>query len=159
MKKSTNTWKTYLFWIALSEGIGLLAALLTRENTQLFGMTAAQPSFAPPAWVFPVVWTVLYGLMGMGAARVSLASDSRDRNRAINIFITQLAVNFFWSLIFFNAGAYGFAFAWLILLWALIQWMILTFYKVDKPAAYLQIPYLLWVTFAGILNYQIWKLN
>ena len=148
-----------MFWIALSEGVGLLAALLTRESTMLFGQTVAQPSFAPPPWLFPIAWTILYGLMGVGAARVSLAPECDDRSNALNIFVTQLIVNFFWSLIFFNAKAYGFAFVWLILLWLLIFWMILAFYKVDKTAAILQIPYLLWVTFAGYLNYAIWKLN
>ena len=68
-------------------------------------------------------------------------------------------MNFFWSLIFFNAQAYGFAFAWLILLWILILWMIISFYQVDKTAALLQIPYLAWVTFAGYLNYGVWMLN
>ena len=117
-----------MFWIALSEGVGLLAALLTRESTMLFGQTVAQPSFAPPPWLFPIAWTILYGLMGVGAARVSLAPEGDGRSKALNIFVTQLVVNFFWSLIFFNAKAYGFAYVWLILLWLLIFWMILAFY-------------------------------
>ena len=159
MKNAKISWKTYLFWIALSEGIGLLAALLTRENTILFGQTVVQPSFAPPPWLFPAVWTVLYALMGVGAARVSQMPEGDDRSKALNIFVTQLIVNFFWSLIFFNAQAYGFALLWLILLWLLIFWMIIALYRVDKSASFLQIPYLLWVTFAGYLNYAIWKLN
>jgi len=149
----------YLFWIAFSEEIGLLAGLLTRESTLLFGQTVLQPPLAPPAWLFPVAWTILYGLMGFGAARISLTPESRDRSRALNIFVVQLIVNFFWSQIFFNAGAYGFAFLWLILLWLLILWMIVAFWKVDNTAALLQIPYLAWVTFAGYLNYGVWQLN
>ena len=136
-----------------------MAALLTRENSQIFGQSVLQPPFAPPSWLFPIVWTILYGLMGVGAARVCLTPEGDDRSKALNIFVTQLVVNFFWSLIFFNAMAYGFAFVWLILLWVLILWMILAFYKANKTAAILQIPYLLWVTFAGYLNYAIWKLN
>ena len=110
-------------------------------------------------WVFPVVWGILYALMGISAARISLAAPSSAKSRGLNLFITQLVVNFFWSLIFFNARAYAFAFLWLLLLWGLVLWMILTFRKVDPAAAWLQIPYLLWLTFAAYLNYGVWQLN
>ena len=151
--------KTYAFWILLSEAVGFLSGWLSREGTTVFGQTATQPPLSPSAWVFPVVWTVLYALMGISAARISLAPPSQARSRGLNLFIAQLIVNFFWSLIFFNAQAYGFAVLWLILLWVLVFWMILTFYKVDPPAAYLQIPYLLWLTFAAYLNIGVWYLN
>lgn len=105
------------------------------------------------------MWSILYALMGIGAARVAAADGSPERSRALNVFVVQLVVNFFWSLIFFNARAYGFALVWLLLLWILILWMIILFYRVDKPAALLQIPYLLWVTFAAYLNYGVWQLN
>ena len=101
----------------------------------------------------------MFVLMGIGAARVSLTQDSRQRSKGLNIFVAQLVVNFFWSLIFFRAQAYGFALIWLLLLWVLIVWMILAFRKVDRTAALLQIPYLLWVTFAAYLNYGVCKLN
>lgn len=159
MKYVKNEWKNYLFWVALSEGIGLLSGLLTRENTAAYSQLMAKPALSPPTWVFPVVWTVLYALMGIGAARISLTPESGERSRALNIFVAQLIVNFFWSLIFFNARAYGVALLWLLLLWVLILWMILAFRKVDKGATLLQIPYLLWVTFAAYLNYGVWKLN
>mgnify|MGYP002515075120 CR=1 FL=1 len=152
-------WKTYLYWVAFAEGVGLLAVLLTKDNTLLYSTTMVKPPLSPPAWLFPVVWTLLYGLMGIGAARVSMKPLSREKNLALNIFIAQLTVNFFWSLIFFNAQVFGFALVWLILLWLLIIWMILAFWQVDKGAALLQIPYLLWVTFAAYLNYGVWKLN
>ena len=97
--------------------------------------------------------------MGISAARVSLASPSPQRHSGLNLFIAQLVVNFFWSLIFFNAQAYGFAVLWLLLLWGLVLWMVLTFYKVDPLAAYLQLPYLLWLTFAAYLNIGVWLLN
>ena len=125
----------------------------------MFQNTVRQPPLSPPAIVFPIVWGILYALMGIGAARVRVQEESRERNRAMNIFIAQLIVNFFWSLIFFNARAYGFALLWLILLWVLIIWMILAFRKVNPWAAYLQIPYLLWVTFAAYLNWGVWRLN
>ena len=158
MIKKEN-WKTYAFWIALSEAVGILSGLLSRQGMMNFGKTAQQPPLSPPAILFPIVWTILYALMGISAARISLAVPSLDRNRGLNLFIAQLIVNFFWSLIFFNAGAYGFSLLWLLLLWGLVLWMILTFRKVDPLAALLQIPYLLWLTFAAYLNYGIWMLN
>ena len=154
-----HIWKTYAFWIGLSEAVGLLSGLLSGAGTETFGQTAVQPPLSPPAWVFPVVWTVLYALMGIGAARISQTPPAPVRNKSLNLFIAQLIVNFFWSLIFFNAQAYGFALLWLLLLWGLVLWMILTFYKTDPTAAYMQIPYLLWLTFAAYLNIGIWLLN
>lgn len=155
----TSKWKAYAFWILLSEAVGALSGWLTREGTRLFSETAAQPPLSPPTWVFPVVWGGLYLLMGISAARVSLTPQSEDRNRGLNLFILQLVVNFFWSLIFFNAQAYGFALLWLILLWILVFLMIRSYFAVDPAAAKLQLPYLLWLTFAAYLNAGVWYLN
>ena len=152
-------WKIYAFWIGLAEAVGLLSGLLSRNATASFGESALQSPLSPPAIVFPIVWTILYALMGVSAARISLSTQSPQRSRGLNLFIAQLIVNFFWSLIFFNAGAYGFALIWLILLWVLVLCMILSFRKVDPLAALLQIPYLLWLTFAAYLNYAVWMLN
>lgn len=154
-----RNWKTYLFWVLLAEGIGAIAGFLTREGTELYKTMIQKPPLSPPAIVFPIVWAILYALMGISAARIYLSDESGARSRGLNLFIAQLVINFFWSLIFFNAQAFGFAFLWLLLLWGLILWMILTFFKVDKWAAWIQIPYLLWVTFAGYLNYGVWMLN
>ena len=118
-----------------------------------------KPPLSPPGWVFPVVWAILYALMGISAARVWLAAPSKARNLGLNLFVAQLIVNFFWSPIFFNACANGFAFLWLLLLWGLVLWMILSFWKVDSLAAKLQIPYLLWLTFAAYLNLGVYYLN
>ena len=139
--------------------MGALSGWLTREGTQLFSETVVKPPLTPPSLVFPIVWGILYALMGIGAARVSLTEPSEDRSRGLNLFVAQLIVNFFWSLIFFNAQAYGFAFFWLLLLWGLVLWMTLTFRKVDPIAAWLQVPYLLWLTFAAYLNIGVWRLN
>ena len=140
MKQSKT--KAYVRWIGLAEAAGFISGLLSRNATQAFGETVLQPPLSPPAIVFPIVWTILYALMGIGAARV-----------------VQLIVNFFWSLIFFNAGAYGFAFLWLLLLIAVVVWMILSFRRSDPLAAMLQIPYLLWLIFAAYLNSGVWTLN
>ena len=143
----------------MAEAVGALSGWLTREGTQLFSETVAKPPLTPPSLVFPIVWGILYALMGIGAARVSLTEPSEDRSRGLNLFVAQLIVNFFWSLIFFNAQAYGFAFFWLLLLWGLVLWMTLTFRKMDPIAAWLQVPYLLWLTFAAYLNFGVWRLN
>lgn len=155
----TSKWKIYAFWILLSEGVGALSGWLTGEGTRLFSETAAQPPLSPPMWVFPVVWGLLYLLMGISAARVSLTPPSDERSRGLNLFVLQLVVNFFWSLIFFNAQAYGFALLWLILLWILVFLMIRSFFRTDPAAAKLQLPYLLWLTFAAYLNAGVWYLN
>ena len=97
--------------------------------------------------------------MGIGAARIYQAPPSNKRSLGLNLFVVQLVVNFFWSPVFFNLQAYGFAFFWLLLLWGLVLWMILVFRKVDPTAAKLQIPYLLWLTFAAYLNFGVWYLN
>ena len=154
-----RNWKTYLFWIALSEAVGALSGFLSRGGMRLYTETAVQPPLSPPSWLFPIVWAILYALMGIGAARVSLTPPSPERSRGLNLFIAQLVVNFFWSLIFFNLAAYGFALFWLCLLWVLVAWIILTFYQTDTLAAWLQVPYLIWLTFAAYLNAATWVLN
>ena len=108
-----RNWKTYLFWIALAEGVGALAGWLTRGGTAFYKEFVEKPALAPPAIVFPIAWGILYALMGFGAARVSLTAPSTERSAGLNLFVGQLIVNFFWSLIFFNAQRYGFAFLWL----------------------------------------------
>ena len=152
-------WRVYAWFILATEAVGILSGLLSREGMMGYGETAIQPAFAPPAWLFPVVWTILYALMGIGAARVWLAEPSLERSRGLNLYVAQLIVNFFWSLIFFNLQAYGFALAWLILLWVLVAWMIWSFAKTDRLAAFLQIPYLIWLTLAAVLNGAVWILN
>ena len=148
-----------MFWILLAEAVGALSGWLTREGTQIYAQTIVKPPLSPPGWVFPVVWAILYALMGIGAAKVYQAPASKTRSMGLNLFITQLVVNFFWSPIFFNLQAFGFALLWLLLLWGLVLWMILVFRKVKPLAAKLQIPYLLWLTFAAYLNFGVWYLN
>lgn len=154
-----KAWKTYTFWILLSEATGALSGWLSREGMQLYRETIIQPPLSPPAFLFPIVWSILYALMGISAAKIYMVPPSKERNTGINLFIAQLIVNFFWSLIFFNAQAFGFAFLWLLLLWGLVLAMILAFRQVSKIAAVLQIPYLIWLTIAAYLNLGVWYLN
>lgn len=154
-----RTWKTYGIWIGLTEAVGILSGILSRSGSEAFSESVQQPPLSSPAFLFPIVWTILYALMGIGAARVSMAPDLANRQRGLNLFIVQLIINFFWSLIFFNAQAYGLALIWLLALWMLVLGMALAFYKVDPVSGWLQLPYLLWLTFAAYLNWGVLQLN
>lgn len=114
------------------------------------------PSFAPPGFLFPIVWTILYILMGISSYMVSKGKNS---STALTIYFVQLGVNALWSLFFFRLNWFLFSALWLVLLLCLIVYMIYEFYKLNKTAAYLQIPYALWVTFALVLNSAIYILN
>lgn len=157
MKK--HKWLSYVLWILFTEGVGFLSGWLTREGSQLYSQTIVKPPLSPPAMVFPIVWAILFVLMGIGAARIYLAEPSPERTRGLRIFLLQLAFNFFWSILFFNFQVFGIALIWLLILWGLILWMIFTFRQVDPLAAWLQVPYLLWVSFAAYLNFGVWRLN
>lgn len=152
------TWKPYLFFIGLSEAVGVIAGLLTRNGMEQYKLLD-KPALAPPDIVFPIVWSILYALMGVSASRIYLSSTTEERDRGLKLFYLQLIVNFFWSIIFFNLQAFGLAFIWLLFLWILIVLMIRSFARTDRIAAYLQIPYLIWVTFALYLNFMVWILN
>lgn len=157
MKK--GTWKVYAVWILATEAVGALAGFLTREGVEVYQATAATPPLTPPPIVFPIVWGILYVLMGIGAARIYLSPPSEARSRSLTLYAVQLFFNFFWSILFFGLHRYGLALVWLLILWVLILLMIRPFRKVDPLAAWLQLPYLLWVTFAAYLNLGVWYLN
>lgn len=151
--------KTYAVGILIPVAVGLLAAFLTRDSMDIY-QSIVKPKLAPPGILFPIVWTVLYVLMGIGSVLIYNSDvNKNDKNQALILYGLQLAVNFFWSILFFNQRAFLASLLWLILLWILIIAMILSFKKINKTAAWLQIPYLLWVTFAGYLNLMIYLLN
>lgn len=149
-------WKKLFICIAIPLAVGGLSALLTQNNMETFEVLN-KPPLSPPAWLFPLVWTTLYILMGI-ASYLVLTSEKPNRV-ALTVYGVQLVFNFFWSIIFFNLELYGFAFLWLVVLWLLILETTILFYEISKPAAYLMLPYLLWVTFAGYLNFAIFLLN
>ena len=157
MKKTT---KTYLLSIILTLLIGGLSGFLIRDGIAAYDANIIKPPLTPPNLVFPIVWSILYLLMGIGIARV-LTTDGAKRvqNRALIVYALQLFFNFCWSLIFFNAQAFLFAFIWLMVLWIMIIVMIYLFAKQSKWSALLQLPYLIWVSFAGYLNLGVWILN
>ena len=149
--------KTYVISIAVALAVGGLSALLTGDSMEKY-KALRQPPLAPPGWVFPVVWTVLFVLMGVGAAMVCL-SGSSSKKKPIAIYGLQLIVNFFWTILFFLLEARLFAFFWLMLLLGLAVWMAVSFGRVNKTAGLLQIPYILWLLFAGYLNFAVYLLN
>lgn len=146
-------------WISIliPLAVGQISALLTRSPSDTYEMLN-KSSVSPPGAIFPIVWTILYILMGISCYLI-ITSGSEDTKNALIWYALQLALNFFWSLIFFNLEFYLFAFIWLLLLIIVIIIMILKFYKINPLAAYLQIPYLLWCIFAAYLNLSICLLN
>ena len=149
-------WKDLITCLAIPLAVSSLSALLTQNSMETFN-SITKPGLAPPGWLFPVVWTILYILMGIASYLV--LTSGKPNNYALTVYGIQLVFNFFWSIIFFNLELYLFAFIWLVLLWLLILKTTLLFYQISKPAGYLMVPYLLWVTFAGYLNLSIYLLN
>ncbi|MBR6701168.1 MAG: tryptophan-rich sensory protein [Firmicutes bacterium] len=137
--------------------VGGLAAWLTRDSYGIYSMLE-KPALSPPAVLFPIVWGILYVLMGISVYLI-YRSDCKNKDSLIELYIIQLAVNFVWPLIFFNWQMFFASFIWLVLLWFLIILMTVLFFRCSRTAAYLLIPYLLWVTFAGYLNYSVYLLN
>ena len=182
--------KIYLAFILGTEAAGGIVGWFIRDGVKVFQQLPQSP-LTPPPVVFPIAWTILYGLMGYGAARVyiencdhpkhdtepiilpnylNMAPNSHgeltpqkicknQRRKALRLYFIQLAVNLLWSPIFFNLRAFGLAFLWILLLWVLILFLYADFKKIDKKAAYAQIPYILWTTFAAYLTYATWMLN
>lgn len=139
--------------------VGALAGYYTRQNIVGWYETLHFPSFRPPNAVFGPVWTILYILMGVGCYLVWKKPDTPDRSNALWIFSLQLLINGAWSFVFFYFKQIHIAVIVIAILWILILYMIGFFKKLSPLAAYLQVPYLLWVSFATILNIAIWQLN
>ena len=145
--------------IAVPLLVGILSSLLTMNSMQVFA-SVNKPPLSPPAILFPIVWTILYTLMGISSYLVMTSDgDKEDIQKAIRIYGFQLVVNFLWPTFFFNFQWYLFSFIWLLFLWVLVLIMILRFSTISKVAAWLNIPYLIWLTFAAYLNLGIFLLN
>lgn len=155
-----NKIKNYAVSIAISLGTGILSALVTMGNMDLYS-EITRPPLSPPSILFPIVWTILYTLMGISAAMIYEEKDAQsdEVKSVLTVYAISLFLNFFWSIIFFNMRAFLFSFIWLVALWISILITIIKFYRIKPIAGILQIPYLLWVTFAGYLNLAIYILN
>lgn len=152
-------WKKLLICLAIPLAVGGLAALLTGGGMGAYG-EFNQPPLSPPGWLFPIVWTILYLLMGYASYRVLTSSATPEKVRnALILYGAQLAVNFLWPLVFFRLGWYWVSFFVLLVLWVLIFLTIRAFSEIDEKAGDLLLPYILWVTFAGYLNLGVAILN
>lgn len=135
--------------------VGGISAFLTRSAMQEYEKLP-KPAVSPPAWIFPVVWTILYILMGIASYLIyQQINTNKNVRQALRLYGLQLFFNFGWSILFFNLEAYFIAFLWLLALWVLIWFTLLAFYSINKKAAWLLVPYLVWVTFAGYLNFAV----
>ena len=152
-------YKTLGICILIPLAVGGLSALFTMGSMQDFA-ALKQPPLSPPGWLFPVVWTVLFILMGIASYLVlETASGVEAKKSAFKAYFLQLGFNFMWSIIFFTLGAYEVAFVWLLALLALIVITTVKFYNINRYAAIFMLPYILWVSFAGYLNLAIAYLN
>jgi tryptophan-rich sensory protein len=145
--------------LLLPLGIGGIAGAFTTEAIPGWYATLIQPSFNPPNWVFGPVWTSLYILMGISFYLIWKTEASKVRNRAILLFLVHLLLNFCWSFLFFYFKMIGLALLDIIALWIMIVVVLVHFYKIKPMAAYINIPYLVWVSFATALNMAYFFLN
>lgn len=146
-------------FIALPLLVGFFASIATASSVSTWYVTLQKPFFNPPNWVFGPVWTILYTLMGVSSYLVYKSGFSAYRQFGLDLYIVQLIFNFTWSFVFFWFMSPGWALVNIVILWILIFLMIINFYKTSRIAGILQIPYILWVTFATALNGAIWWLN
>jgi len=153
-----RNWKNLLICLAIPLGVGGLATLLSggMDSYQVIN----QPPLSPPGWVFPIVWTILYLLMGYASYRILMSeAEPAAVKKALTFYGIQLVLNFLWPIIFFGFQWYWVAFIWLLILWVFIYLTMYRFGRIDDTAENLLIPYLLWVTFAGYLNFGVALLN
>lgn len=151
--------KKFIVCVAIPLLVGAVSGFLSQNSKEVFA-TLTKPPLSPPSYVFPIVWTILFVLMGIASYLVlTSGAEEEEVQSALQVYGLQLVVNFFWSIFFFRFGWYAFSFAWLVLLWFLILRTIKAFYPISKISAYLLMPYLAWVSFAGYLNLAIAYLN
>lgn len=151
--------KALLVCILIPLTVGYISSRLTMDSFEVYNQLQ-KPAFSPPGWIFGPVWTILYILMGIASYRIYMYGfKRRDVKIALLVYFVQLFFNFMWTIIFFRWQLIGLAYIEILILAALILLTIDKFYKIDKPAGFLLIPYLLWVVFASLLNLSIWLLN
>jgi len=149
----------FLLSLIIPLAVGGISGFFTVSAIPGWYQTIQKPSWNPPNWVFGPVWTTLYVLMGIAMYLIWTQPRTEQRQRALYLNAAQLILNFFWSLIFFNLHAIGSALIEIIILWVVIVQTMFAYDRVYKPAAWLLLPYIVWVTFATILNGAIWWLN
>lgn len=145
--------------LLISVGGGFIAGIFNKNSMMMY-TNLQKPVFSPPAILFPIVWTILYILMGIAAYRVYMVIKETNTSKApLVLYGVQLLLNFLWPFLFFKFRLYGLAFIELVILFIFIILTTVSFFKRDKVAGILMIPYALWVAFAGVLNFFVWMLN
>ena len=157
MKQRKPTWRSLVLLLAATLAAGAVVGFLTQKDSSFYD-TLEKPVFAPPGWLFPVAWSILYAAMAVAMWFV-LRQQGRDRFLLLGLYISQLAVNLLWPYLFFTQQALGLAFFWLILLWSLVAIMLYQFFRESRIAGWLIVPYQLWLTFAAVLNFMLAHLN
>jgi benzodiazapine receptor len=152
-------WIGLFAFVALCLVVGGLGAVITTPEINGWYRTIAKPTWNPPDWIFGPVWTTLYVLMAIAAWLVWTSAGLKEAAMPLTLFAIQLLLNFAWSWIFFGMHQPGWAFAEIVILWLTILATIVAFFCRSRTAGWLLIPYLAWVTFAGVLNFTIWRLN
>lgn len=152
-------WLALAGFLVVTYAVSGVSALFTASAIPTWYATLVKPSFNPPNEVFGPVWTLLYGLMAIAAWLVWQRPPSQLRSRALLLFWVQLGLNFAWSLLFFGQHLIGLALADIVLLWLAILVTCSLFFRLSKTAGWMLVPYLAWVGFASILNFEIWRLN
>lgn len=156
MKRKTKSW---IKCVVIPLAVGGAAGFLSMGGMKAFQLLK-QPPLSPPQWLFPIVWTILYVLMGMASCKVKYADvPQQEKNDALTIYWAQLVVNFLWPIFFFDFQWHLFSFFWLLFLWLLVYRMIRAFDGISRKAAQFCVPYLVWLTFAAYLNLGVWWLN
>lgn len=155
-----NKFLKLIITVAIPLLAGSIGSFFTIPAIPTWYATLVKPALNPPAWVFGPAWTTLYVLMGIAAFLVwNKGFDRRDVRKALGVFLFQLVLNALWSIIFFGLHNPRGAFIDLVVMWFMIVWVMVLFYKISKPALWLLLPYIFWVSFAGYLNFSIWMLN
>lgn len=149
----------YALAILLCEAAGGVGSLFTMDKISTWFVTLEKPFFSPPNWVFGPVWVTLYALMGIAAAMIWESKRGEKRQHALAWFGTQLALNAVWTPAFFGAERLDIAFFVIVAMVVTIIGTIVSFKKISKPAAWMLVPYLAWVSFATVLNFALWRLN
>lgn len=158
--KNLNKIKPYLICITICLIVEVSAGLITQTSVNTWYKTLIKPDFTPPKWLFAPVWTLLYLMMGFAWGHINaISSDSQITKKANLLFIIQLSFNVLWSIIYFGFNNIGYALADIILLWLVLILTIYEFFKISKLSGWLLIPYLLWSSYATVLNASIWYLN